>query len=235
MRPAFHFRPDLQPVSRLTEAELRQHWLALVNFVLEGRDAASIIERLKLLGLAEDDEVLEAIKGWATSASDRTKDGSSPEVLSPGDIEQLYTKSTHAEAIPIPDPAGLEEHSHKFIRTDFENLDNSRFDMLWAKGEPMVIDNVDKRLKLSWTPDDFIERFGEEPCGECRSSLSEMTVTYTNQTDLRSGGGLSDEQTPFELDPQLLPELQRSGYKRQGHPQAQGEIRGRGSPGNVSI
>jgi lysine-specific demethylase 3 len=171
-RPAFHFRPDLQPVSRFSEAELRQHWLALVNFVLEGSDATSIMERLRLLGLAEDDEVLEAIKGWVTSASDRTTDDSPTEVLSPGDIERLYTKSTHAEAIPIPDPAGLEEHSHQFIRTDFERLDNSRFDVLWAKGEPMVIDNVDKRLKLSWTPDDFIERFGEEPCGECNDSLS---------------------------------------------------------------
>lgn len=171
-RPAFHFRPDLQPVSRFSEAELRQHWLALVNFVLEGSDATSIMERLRLLGLAEDDEVLEAIKGWVTSASDRTTDDSPTEVLSPGDIERLYTKSTHAEAIPIPDPAGLEEHSHQFIRTDFERLDNSRFDVLWAKGEPMVIDNVDKRLKLSWTPGDFIERFGEEPCGECNDSLS---------------------------------------------------------------
>jgi lysine-specific demethylase 3 len=177
MRPAFHFRPDLQPVSRFSEAELRQHWLALVNFVLEGRDAALIIERLRLLGLAEDDEVLEAIKGWVTSSSDRANDDSPSEVLSPGDIERLYTKSTHAEAIPIPDPAGLEEHSLQFIRTDFEGLDNSRFEVLWAKGEPMVLDNVDKRLKLSWTPDDFIERFGDEPCGECRTFLSEVTVT----------------------------------------------------------
>lgn len=77
-----------------------------------------------------------------------------------------YTKLTHSTA-PLPDdPADLTADSLKFMRVPYDQLDKARFDIMWSKGEPIVVDGVDKRLKEEWTPDALIERFGEEICGE---------------------------------------------------------------------
>jgi lysine-specific demethylase 3 len=163
-KPAFHFRSDLQPVSRFSEKELRVHWLALASFVLEDRNPTSTPVHLRLLGVSEDDEIIQAIEGWQSTLAYSPSERDATDVISPEDIERLYTKSTNPTAIPIPDPAGLEENSHSFIRISVSSLDNAQFDVLWGRGEPIVVDDVDKRLKQSWTPDAFIEQYGHDLC-----------------------------------------------------------------------
>ena len=163
---AFHFRSDLQPVSRLSAEEWRQHWLGLADFVLEGDQSEE--EKLALLGLNEDaDELLRSTKEWNLTTKYLVKKSEDDKGLSPEETEKVYTKLTHPTA-PLPvDPAGLQEHSRRFMRIDVKDLDNDKFDTLWSRGEPLVVTGVGDRFKLSWTPDDFIERFGSEMCSEC--------------------------------------------------------------------
>jgi lysine-specific demethylase 3 len=191
----FHFRPDLQPVSRFGEVELREHWESLAKFVIneaEGRGEpvvegeSDLGRRLKLLGLKEPDEALLAVLEEWSKAKSNTPPRSKPtestlndglaSALPPGpanglsddDLKAFYTKVTNRNpgVVPIPDPAKLEAHSRPFIFIHQDDLDDRLFDQLWARGEPMVVDGVSERFKLGWTPRDFIDRFGNEQCGE---------------------------------------------------------------------
>ena len=38
-----------------------------------------------------------------------------------------------------------------------------------------MVDGIGKRFKQAWTPDTFIERFGDEPC--CESSILALSLT----------------------------------------------------------
>lgn len=161
---AFHFRPDLQPVSRFSETDLRNHWLSLAEFVLHSE--GNVGDRLKLLGLSTaDDQTIEQMQDWLAKLS--TPKTSSAQALTGEQVDKLYTKHTHSTA-RIEDPAGLEERSLAFMFIDNKDLTLEVFDQLWARGEPIVVDHVGDGLKLSWTPDDFIEKFGKEICGESR-------------------------------------------------------------------
>ena len=164
----FHFRPDLQSVSRFGEDELRRHWLALANFILDGD--GSIGDQLKALGLsASGDEVVEVLQEWMTNRPPPTST-TIEEVLSDEEIMALYTKISNPSAQPIPDPAGMEDVSLRYIKIDDEALSNAAFDQLWGRGEPMLVDKVGDKFKISWTPDDFIERFGTQKAGESANS-----------------------------------------------------------------
>lgn len=164
----FHFRPDLQPVSRFSKDELKKHWLSLAEFVLHSE--GNVGDRLKLFGLPNaDDETISQMQDWLVKLSvppDRP-----PTPLSDPEIRALYTKTTNTTAEPIPDPAQLEDRSHPFTFIDAGKLSLEVFDQLWARGEPIVVDKVGDKFKMSWTPEDFIQRFGKEPCGKFPSLL----------------------------------------------------------------
>ena len=59
----FHIRPDLQPVSSFSADELRDQWLALLDFVLDGVDAAE--DAFRILDLGDDEtEMRDAVAKW---------------------------------------------------------------------------------------------------------------------------------------------------------------------------
>lgn len=122
-------------------------------------------ERLKLLGLSNaNEEQVSQMQDWLVKMSQPLN--KPPPPLSDEAVQKLYSKSTNSNAEVIPDPAKLEEKSHPFIFIDDKDLSLDVFDQLWAKGEPIIVDKVGDNFKMSWTPDDFIERFGKEVCCE---------------------------------------------------------------------
>ncbi|WVQ77932.1 hypothetical protein IAT38_000012 [Cryptococcus sp. DSM 104549] len=163
----FHVRGDLQPVSRLSEAEIREHWLCLSEFALDA-EGQTVEERLHNMGLKLDGEVIATMDGWVKGKGSAlgSGGGGAVDAAPPLDLEQRYTltKSTNANAPPIRDPAGLNAHSRQFVFIDADKLDNATFDALWAEGEPIVVWNVAKKFRMRWTPDTFIEKFGNEKC-----------------------------------------------------------------------
>lgn len=176
-KQAFHVRTDLQAVTRFDVDTLQAHWYKLVEFVLDGENGVE--ERLRLLGLAEE-ELATQVAAWMekhhppqaqASRSNEDAPANGDIAALPGtesrrvdELAEYYTKRTHPTAHRIPDPAELEDRSLPFLFVDVDKLDNELFDKLWARGETMVVDNVGKRFKQIWTPDTFIERFGDEPC-----------------------------------------------------------------------
>ncbi|ORX39603.1 hypothetical protein BD324DRAFT_614310 [Kockovaella imperatae] len=172
--PNFHFRPDLQPVSRFSESELRSHWLAFADFILEG--GGGVGERLEALGLQKAGEsAVDAIQEWMTLRPPQSMTIGDPP-MTDEQISALYTTSSKSTAEKIPDPADLGEESRAFMKIDNEDLTNSVFDTLWRRGEPILVDKVGDKLKMSWGPDDFIARFGNQEAAvvNCQTDEKDM-------------------------------------------------------------
>lgn len=188
----FHVRPELLPVTRFHRDELESHWEKLLGLVLDQEMTKE--DRARWLGLEDGDgELMDKVEEYIrkrkhrpTSSEFTTKDStgdtgnsdvhasgdtprleSEPESGPSPEVNKYYTRSTtaHDPAIkPIPDPAGLEDQTHPFMLVQADDLDNTLFDRLWSKGEPMVVNGIGERFKQSWTPDTFINRFGTEDC-----------------------------------------------------------------------
>jgi len=159
-----HSRESLQAVSRFSADELKTNWTALVNFVLEPSEDIDVEERLRYLGVEESEtELAGLVREWFESHKGKGKQKRatrSRPPLSEAEIEMLYDAS---KTLPRePDPAEL--NSHPFMYVESERLDNDLFDQLWSRGEPLVVNNLLHKLKLEWTPDAFIRRFGPDRC-----------------------------------------------------------------------
>ena len=168
VRNQFHVRSDLQPVSSFSADELREHWLALVACVMD--DVESTEDRIRLLRVEnEDAELRGMVENWSSNNDQRKKESNIEPALSDNEITELYQKSTNPSADDIADPANLAHLSLPFMFITAERLNHETFDLLWTRGEPIVVDGVGQRFKHTWTPDTLIERFGSEPC--CLSLL----------------------------------------------------------------
>jgi hypothetical protein len=260
----WHFRPDLQPVSRFDEEEIKRHWLDLAGYSIRGEEAdwkalfglgeldagtkskglppveghrmvdADVLGSDAATGDQSDNGGAKAQQGKADGMDvEQVKEESEPDVkqLIDGieslrrhlaelasrterkaedarkpavkstllaeasdasistqdasdqaanvDFASFYTQATHPTAPLPPDPASLHAESHPFMRIHVDKLDNSTFDALWGKGEPMVVDGIDHRLKEKWDPDGMIDMFGDERCGvtNCETNVAwESTV-----------------------------------------------------------
>jgi hypothetical protein len=175
LKQQMHFRGDLMAASRLSADELRADFLALINYVLEpGASDMDIEARVASLALDDEEtELADGVRDYLSKASPSASAPKSP--LSDTEVQALYAASTSLQQ--PPDPTVIPPLPFMFI--DGERLDSlpGAFDALWARGEPMVVDNLLKRLQKQWTPDNFIRRFKGEPCYvvDCQSEKTLLT------------------------------------------------------------
>lgn len=60
------------------------------------------------------------------------------------------------------DPSGVKSLPlHKFAGPD---LTEPAFRTIWSKGEAIVLDGLLPNFDIQWTPDYFIEKYGDEEC-----------------------------------------------------------------------
>lgn len=155
----FHCRPDFIPISRLREEDARRHWLALVHFGLDA--GLPIMEQLvtsgaDLVDLASEVKARQPVDR-SFSLPGELDDHEREMKVSQRRAEvdgQFYTEQT--SPTQPQDPAGL--RCHPFMRLDQSLLDYTTFDLLWQKGEPIVVDNLLDRFKEDWSPEGFSRR-----------------------------------------------------------------------------
>ncbi len=159
----FHCRPDFIPISRLRESDARRHWLALVHFALDA--GLPVMEQLAAGG-ADLADLASDIQARQPVARD---------FIPPGELDdharemkvsrrqaevegQFYTNETRPTQ--PRDIAGLP--CHPFMRLDHSQLDDTTFEALWQKGEPIVTDGLLDRFKEDWSPEAFSQRAEQE-------------------------------------------------------------------------
>lgn len=184
LKQVMHFRGDLMAASRLSATELRADFLALINFVLEpGSSDMDIEARIASLNLGDEEtDLANVVRGYLSTASSSLPPTKSP--LSDEQIQSLYDAS---KTLPqAPDPTAIPPLPFMFIDGDRLDCLSGAFDALWARGEPIVADNLLKRLKRQWTPDNFLRRFkAEQCCGLERGLWRRELMLQTSSTAKR--------------------------------------------------
>jgi hypothetical protein len=146
--------------------------LALIDFVLDPSDKVNIDEQLRIMGIDSTKEpaLASTVREWYQSRESQQHPPPSSLAMAPELVDALYEASKDLPT--VPDPAGLS--SHPFIYIDADQLTDELFDQLWSRGEPMVAHNILPRFKMDWGPDEFIRRFGTEPCYvmDCQTEIS---------------------------------------------------------------
>ncbi|KAJ7429071.1 Clavaminate synthase-like protein [Mycena galericulata] len=68
--------------------------------------------------------------------------------------------------------------SHEIHRYSYDDLKEDVFRRLWAKGDPILVTDVARRLTIAWTPEYFIEHYGSDECDvtECQSNTCKRTT-----------------------------------------------------------
>ncbi|KAF8632013.1 hypothetical protein AX17_004956 [Amanita inopinata Kibby_2008] len=117
---------------------------------------------------------------------------------------------------PAPEPAYLPTNLsditastpfHELRRIHDDALTSANFDKIWTVGEPFVVTNVQRKLKLKWTPEYFIEKYGKESCLiiECQSDTNKRVTVeqffgrFGNYEDRRESWKLKDWPSSTEF------------------------------------
>lgn len=105
------------------------------------------------------------------SGSHAQDDFSPATTIHPDDLARLLAdlRAFKAESFPEPEhPApnlsSDQPDSLRYPYLAFEELSKQRFHHLWARGEPLVVHGVLRRMELKWTPEYFAENFGDRKC-----------------------------------------------------------------------
>jgi len=67
-----------------------------------------------------------------------------------------------------------ETPSRTMLQIADSELSEIMFQSIWAKGEPLVVNNVLPKFKIQWTPEYFVEKYGTQTCliTECQTDSS---------------------------------------------------------------
>ncbi|KAF7354901.1 Clavaminate synthase-like protein [Mycena sanguinolenta] len=97
--------------------------------------------------------------------------------------------SNDSEATLVPTPNGDMAHpsrivnseevpSHEILRFTDSELTDEVFRPLWAKGDPLLVTDAGKKLKIHWSPEYFIEKYGAASCLiiECQTEENKVTT-----------------------------------------------------------
>lgn len=84
----------------------------------------------------------------------------------------------HSEGRP-EDPSGIECHPYSIYH--HSELTDALFRTIWANGETLVVIGLKDKLKYPWTPEWFIEQYGEQQC-----SITDCVTEETHVSQVRN-------------------------------------------------
>jgi hypothetical protein len=67
-------------------------------------------------------------------------------------------------SIPRSFPRARTEGFLPFIKASVDGISETEFQFLWGLGEPIVVTGCLERFKVSWTPEHFIQQYGNDKC-----------------------------------------------------------------------
>ena len=84
-----------------------------------------------------------------------------------------------------------------YVKTDISSIDENDFKTLWAHGQPLVITGCLPKFTISWTPEYFIQNYGEQKCllVDCNTETHLQTTVGTFFQDFLT----ADPKRPLKL------------------------------------
>ena len=171
-----HMWSDFFPVSRFSKSELLEAIAAMEHTLRHGKHA--LPQRYQPTSNASSPEAV------PSSTRSLSSGVSSHGPLTPPD----YSASVYP---PEPKTLCLNGHAHPRNQNDlggipcyeltnfkFEEVTKDVFRSMWANGVPFVVTGLQERLKLPWTPQYFMDTYGDQSCLiiECQDDTNQTTT-----------------------------------------------------------
>ncbi|KAJ6510281.1 Clavaminate synthase-like protein [Mycena vitilis] len=180
MKRGEHGAKDFSPMSRFSKSELTQ--------------AIQDMEQL-----LEDEGISSAKPSLASTSVSGPGNGPTP--LSNGsnadtppnaatspfnDSESTLISNGDGACLPPPPTSPVASSSnpeipyHEITRFTDAELTDEIFRPLWARGDPLLITDVGKKLKINWSPEYFMKQYGPQVCTiiECQTEASKRTTVH---------------------------------------------------------
>ena len=173
---------------------------------------------------------------YFVSSASSTSGPSTPPLLTPRDPEPITLKIKHpTQALPPasfplnPTHASVHKHfegpadpsgvnSHQYSVYHYSELTDALFQTIWANGETLVVTGLRDKLKCPWTPEWFIEQYGEQQCYITDCVTEKTHVSHVRDFFSQFGNWAGREGKILKL---------KVGQSRQG--------RGLSDPGSVGL
>jgi lysine-specific demethylase 3 len=84
----------------------------------------------------------------------------------------------HFEGRP-EDASGVSSHHYSVCH--FSELTDARFRAIWANGDTLVVTGLKEKLRYPWTPEWFIEQYGEQEC-----HITDCVTEKSHVSDVRA-------------------------------------------------
>ncbi|KAJ7590734.1 Clavaminate synthase-like protein [Mycena floridula] len=157
-----HCAKDFSPVSRFCRAQL-QDAVAKMDETLkemEGEQRLAGSSQPKLLSSVVSPDAGESIELEPSLSSHIAVLGPDlpPSPYYPTSLLQLYKSPIPQTSSPVSIP------SHQITSLYHEELTDDEFQRLWTKGEPLLITGLSNKFKIQWTPEYFMDHYGDQGC-----------------------------------------------------------------------
>ncbi|KAJ7762764.1 hypothetical protein DFH07DRAFT_813374 [Mycena maculata] len=160
-----HGAKDFSPMTRFSKEELTQAIHDMEQFLRdEGMDVDA----------APEPQPWDAGATPSNSSAPYTPADIAPSPLSSDSEATLISNGDTRPADPSASGSSTEVPFHEIQRFKDSDLTEEIFRVLWAKGDPLLVMDVGKKLKINWSPEYLMEKYGSDTCliVECQTDVT---------------------------------------------------------------
>ncbi|KAJ7047814.1 hypothetical protein C8F04DRAFT_986129 [Mycena alexandri] len=158
-----HGANHFSPMTRFARSELETTIQNMERLLLEDGMA---VDGVSVAGPSGSVETRSNNRSSSPASSDGAPSPSSDSetTLVPADFSSPVTSGSTLSEIP----------SHEIMRFKDSELTEEIFRPLWAMGQPLLITDAGKKLKIDWSPEYFMEEYGSQSCViiECQTEIN---------------------------------------------------------------
>ncbi|TRM68546.1 hypothetical protein BD626DRAFT_482072 [Schizophyllum amplum] len=113
----------------------------------------------------EEDELVGAIEGMEQMLSASTAEGALPATVSSlSEVSRAAPPGPSHRTSSTGKPSAYSTPYYNITRLAYEDLTEGTMRSYLMRGEPLIVTGLDHRMQLAWTPEYFIEHYGDRSC-----------------------------------------------------------------------
>ncbi|KAJ7163803.1 Clavaminate synthase-like protein [Mycena crocata] len=178
MKRAEHGAKDFLPVTRFIKQELAEAVGDMEQFL---RRESISVEQPAATSRSQPSVTTSSDQGSTSNSSGpRTPPDMAMSPLSSDSEATLVAASYPADLQPTIASGSVEEiPSHEIQRFQDSELTEEVFRPIWRKGDPILVTDVGRKLKIKWSPQYFMEKYGTQSCLiiDCQAEILNKRIT----------------------------------------------------------
>ncbi|KAJ7087277.1 Clavaminate synthase-like protein [Mycena belliarum] len=170
MKKKDHSAQHFLPMSRFSKIELSE--------VINAMEALSRVTGMPLPDVSVEDAAEHSLQSKPSNGdgAQTPLDAAPSPISNDSDVTMICDgdSPSHPDVVPVASETNPEIPAHEIQRFRDSDLTEEIFRPLWAQGNPLLITDVGRKLKIDWSPEYFMKKYGTESCLiiECQSEIN---------------------------------------------------------------